>query len=202
MGHHQQCGARTLQVVLKPLDSGDIQVVGRLVKNQEIRLRDNGPRQRQTLALTARKVVDTLVGIGQPEAGKELFQTVLVVPGMRLVHFMHNAFGCCRIARSQIRVIAAHKVGNRVIGLQSGVNHTDTRRKSRFLGKIAYSQTAAVHNFTAVGSLVARKNTQQRTFACAVSGDDTYFIALLHSKSYIAEEQAVAVALGKILDVQ
>ena len=39
-------------------------------------------------------------------------------------------------------------------------------------------------------------------FACAVAGNDAGLVALLESEAYVAEEQAVAVALCEVFDVE
>ena len=56
MGHHKQRHAAAAQVAFEPLDDGDVEVVGGLVKDEQVGLRGDGAGDGEAFALSARQV--------------------------------------------------------------------------------------------------------------------------------------------------
>ena len=59
--HHQQAQIGTVQVFFQPFGHIEIQVVGRLVQNQQVRFGNQDIRQCHTLELSSRKILDFLI---------------------------------------------------------------------------------------------------------------------------------------------
>ncbi len=62
--HHEERGAGVAQIVLQPLHHLEVEVVGRLVEDEELRVVGQHLGQCHTLALSARKLGDGLLQIG------------------------------------------------------------------------------------------------------------------------------------------
>ena len=73
VGNQQQRDTRLAQVLLQPDDHVEVKVVGRLIQHEEVRLLRQHLRQRDTLLLTARALLERLaVDVGNAELGEEL----------------------------------------------------------------------------------------------------------------------------------
>ena len=84
MGDHQQRLVATLQKAFEPLNHLQVKVVGRLVKYQEVRLRDKHIGQRHTLLLATAELSYRLVQVTYLQLGQNLLglQHFLGVPLM------------------------------------------------------------------------------------------------------------------------
>lgn len=60
VGNEEQCRCESLDVVLKPIDRVNIEMVGRLIKNEQITVGGEGDGEGETLALTAAQLGDEL----------------------------------------------------------------------------------------------------------------------------------------------
>ena len=58
MGNHQQCPLIALQVLLEPLGHRAVEMVRRLVEDQQIGGTEQRTRERHTLLLSARELLD------------------------------------------------------------------------------------------------------------------------------------------------
>lgn len=75
--HHQQGAARMPEIILEELDGVDVQMVGRLVHYEEVRLGRQHHCQRHSLHLPAREILHQTVRT-ESEIGDELFDSQLV----------------------------------------------------------------------------------------------------------------------------
>ncbi len=74
-----------LKVVLEPFNALGVEVVGRLVKQQYVRLLQQQTAQGHTAALTAAEVLDKLVLVGATQGVHSAFQAAVEVPGIVLL---------------------------------------------------------------------------------------------------------------------
>ncbi len=106
------------------------------------------------------------------------------------------------VARGESVAIFKYGGGARVaVVVESGLVDGGTV-ECRFLRQIAYTQVVAEHYVAAVGVFHTGKYAQQCGLTCAVAGHDTDFVALFYTESKVAEEKAVAIALGEVLYIE
>ncbi len=88
VGHHQQCPAVPLdQPLLEPLDRRDVEVVGGLIENRKLRLRDEDSCQRDPALFPAAHVRDLGVVLCDAEVGQHARRFVAQVPASEVLHF-------------------------------------------------------------------------------------------------------------------
>ena len=106
VGDHEQGAAGTFQIILQILDRIGVQVVGRLVEDQEIGFRGEHLREGDTLDLAAGKIAHPLVR-PQAEVGQQADDAVLVFKTTGFVE-----------VRKEARAAAQHLVKERGIGVE------------------------------------------------------------------------------------
>ena len=74
VGHHQDRHARVVEIVFEPLHHLEVEVVGRLVEDEQLRLIDEHVSESQTLALTSAHLAHWLVHVGDLELGQDTFE--------------------------------------------------------------------------------------------------------------------------------
>ena len=83
--YHEEGAARAAEVAFKELDRVDVQVVCRLVHDEELRLACKHLGESDSLDLTSGEFLHLLVRIGQVEASQELYDSVFILPKVLLV---------------------------------------------------------------------------------------------------------------------
>jgi hypothetical protein len=107
---HQHEGARILgEICLEPLDRGQVEVVRRLVHQQEIRLANQHLGELEPASLAARERVDAAdeIGLGEPHVGGQAFDARLeLVAALALVALLQFAVAreIARIASPEPRL--------------------------------------------------------------------------------------------------
>ena len=194
--NHEQGRLRPLQICLEPLDSGDIEVVGRFVENKEVGLGHDKARNGKTFALAARQFIDRRIKIGKAKPRKQLAQTVFIIPGHELVHLVIG-FVCTRLVTGSYGISIGEYGSSTGVAVIVECGLIDSRAvEHRLLRQIADADIVAEGHSAAIRLLDTGYNAQHRGFARAVTGNDTNLVALVNTKSYITKEQPVAIALG------
>lgn len=111
-----QDGALVLgEVLFEPEDALGVEVVGRLVEQQQVGLGQQQLAQRDAAALTTRKVGDGLVGRRAAQRVHRLFQLGVDVPRvggvellLELAHLLHQLVG----------VVGGHQLGDLVVAVE------------------------------------------------------------------------------------
>ena len=104
MGDHQHRAGIFLEVVFQPGDAFGVQMVGRLVKQQDVRLLDQQAGQRDPALFTARQAFHAPIRRGAPQCLHRDFQLIVERPAiggvdllLQCAHFFHE--------RIEIRVL-------------------------------------------------------------------------------------------------
>ncbi len=122
MSNHQQRHIGLSQVFFQPFDHCDIQMVGGLIKNEEVGFIKQHKGQGYPLTLTARKCSDRLIQLVNVELSQNLFHTLFVVPGSRDIHCVRGFFKsflsfCIKVLGLGLQrfVVAAYNLHNFII---------------------------------------------------------------------------------------
>ncbi len=130
MGDHDHGTFSTAQLILQPVGHGIVQMVGRLVQQQDLRRGQQHRYQCQTLALSA----------GQLPAGLVKF---------RNAQFRQHAFGIC---------LNGSGVFLHAVAPQYCLQYRLLRRELRVLGQIAHQAVICLDHSAVIGLLQSRND--------------------------------------------
>ena len=169
MRHEDQC-RRFEQQLFELLDAGDVQVVGGLIEQQQVRFQRQGERQRRALALAAGGPggVDRTVDL---ESRRELDQPGLASPAPPLVDNVFQSAALPQTLEQRVR-----------------------RRQLGFLLDVDDAQPVAPLHFTSVERDAAGHDAQQGRFASAVAANQTNAITLVQRAGRLIEERCQPVS--------
>ena len=200
VAHHQQRVAEALQVLGEPQHRLEIEMVGRLVEDQEVGIAEQRSRQRHAHAPAAGELAagPRLGGVVEAQAMQDRGgprrcrrRADFVEPGMDVGQPQSVVAG---LGFGQQR-------GALDVGGQHGVEHGDAAA-GRVLRHRADAVSAAQADAAAVGLDVALDQAQQGRFAGAVAADQADLPAVGHGRGGAIEQHALAVAEGEVIDVK
>ena len=174
------------QQLLQPANGGQIQMVGRLVQQQHIRLRHQRLGQRHALLAAARKLGHAARAV-QPQLLQGLLHALRPVPAVfgldAGLQFGQIAFALRVLLnqRRHVRHARAHGVLHGFKALQ--------RRRLRHIGQ----PQALLHlQRTVIGLFQPGQNFQQRRLARPVAANQPHALALLQGKVCVVKQRQVA----------
>ena len=173
VAHHED-GARPVgEDFLQPEDAIDVEMVGRLVHQQDVRLARQLARDREALPPAAGQRADRRAAVGEPGAAEGLGD-----PSRSLV-LVHGA----QDARDHL--------------LDGAV-----QREDRILGHVAHADPAAEDAAAAVWLLDSRQDPEEGGLAGAIGSDEAHLIAVHEPERQAVEQRPGAVRLGDRLTAQ
>ena len=92
MGHHQKRASGVRQIVLQKLDAVDVQMVGRLVHHEEVRLAGKHHDDGGTLDFPARKHLHLTVIFRHPEGGQKAADALFIFSKMFRIKILRPLF--------------------------------------------------------------------------------------------------------------
>ena len=206
MADNEHRTAVGFQIIFEPLHRFQVQMVRRLVQNQQVGALQQQPCQTQPGLLTARKHARQLCpGVGgKPHAVKHLFDLGVHVISVHRVDdsgAVGDFFGQFRIVRvcGQLllqRVHLLHGVKRR--GKDQPHCGIDVQRRVQpgVLLKVAGGHAGAERGISGVGQALAAEDPQKRRLAGAVGTDDADTIPALDTCIYITQYLVFAEALA------
>ena len=209
MRYNEDGALEVRKKILEPADRLNIQMVGRLVEQQDVRLAEQRAGEQdfdlldvaevlhlgvQNGVRVQTKAVEQLAGLGLGvpaahlgELGLELGGLVAVLLGERVLHVK-----CVLLAHDseQTLVAAEHRVENGLVveGKVVLLEHAHAR-----LGRDGYRAGGRVE--------VARQNAQEGGLAGAVRADDAVAVALREFKVYVLEQRLTAEVQAQFADI-
>ena len=200
VGDHEDRAGIIFQIILKPEEGLEVEVVGRFVENEEVgflgeqagEVRAHDPAAAEfggaavEVAVAEAEAVEHLLGLGldggavefiEAGAGFVGFGGVLIVGGGEEAHFAHDAdeFG-------------AHRGGQLDDGFVAD--------GGAFLREVADGGATLEVDGPVVGGFIAENQAQQRGLARAIRADQPDAIAAIHLQRHVLEKDAPAVRLG------
>ena len=197
-----------VQELLKPQHAFGIEMVCRLVKQQQVGRFEQKAAQRHAAALAAREHVDRHVGVGALQRVHRLGQLAVQIPAvfgvdlvLQLAHLVHERVK----VRVRIGHLGADLVESLDLGQDVGESHLDVLENGLFLVQrrlllqdahgVAGRQTRL-----AVGNLLeARHQFEQRGLAHAVGAHHADFCAGVERQRHVVEDHLVAVGLACLI---
>ena len=160
MSHHQKTDIATSQIIFQPLRHIKVEVIGRLIQNQEIRLRDKHIRQSNTFELSSREMLHLLIEITDFKLRKNLFCLSFIIPGFFMFH------ACQQVLHSRITFgfhtpfIFLNKLHGSITVMETRFKHSQFFGIVRILLQVAYTQITTKHNATFIITFFSGYNIQ------------------------------------------
>ena len=180
MGDHQQRTPRAAKIALEEFDGIDVEVVGRLVHDEELSLACQHLGQCYALYFSSGKLLHLLIRIRKIEAGEELHDPMLIFPESLLIE------PCCEI----------------MAGRHYLFEYALLRIEFIFLFQKGYLYVLQEHYLSAgIRLVLSCKNPHERSLACAVRSNEGDLVALIDIESYLFEKHLRSVAFRYVLDL-
>ncbi len=189
VGHDDRAAAKGQQQLLEPGDGVEVEVIGRLVEQQDLGARDQRLGQRDALERAARELADALLA-GQPEALQRGLHARFPVPAVErlqacLQRVEVDAVGMRLVGRAQ-RARLGDAVGHRL-------EHAGRTVEDRLLRDIAHAQPRRELQQAVVGALQPGDDLEQRGLAAAVAPDQPEPLAGFEREAGAVEQGDMAV---------
>ena len=202
MRHHQQPRAACRQILFEPLGHIGVEVVGRLVEDQQVRLAYQHVGQRHALELSARKGPDPLSEVADLQPRQNPLGPLFVIPRFERVHAGHRLLQSFARRLFDRPFVFGDGLQRRILREEAGFQHGHLRWIDRTLFEVGDPQIAAGYDAAAVVILTPRYDVQERGFSGAVLGDEGHAPPVLDRKRYIFEEYQIAERFGQVLHLK
>ena len=197
--HEDQRAGVLGQEVLQPGDRFEVEVVGRFVEQQHVGLRDQGPREQDAPAPSARQRIDHRVGRERQPREHQL-DPLLEAPAVALLEGVLQATqprqGCRRAVLGHLdrgMVVGRHEIGQVTQPLGDHVEDRAIGRERHILLEPRDADPGGLPDHAAVGLDLAGNDAQQRGLAAAVPADDAHALPRLQLQAHLVEQRRVAV---------
>ena len=207
-GHQQRAGAR-FQEAFEPDDRLDVEMVGRLVHQQDVGLAEQHARHRHAHLPAAGQRADVAVDplVVEPEAVEHFaglrLERVAAEVLVLLLHFaearedgVHLA-GPIRIAHRVIELLElVMQIADAAAAENRLVEHRAARHLLDVLAEIADRQLLRDRHVAFVGDLLAGDQPEQRGLSGSVRADQADFLSRIELERGVDEEELAAVLLA------
>jgi hypothetical protein len=205
VGDHDDGTGIGAQQVLQPEDAVDIEVVGRLVEQQQLRLADQGLRQRHALASAAGKRVDMRLAI-QCQARNRLLDPRVEAPAvasfklrLQVVHMLQGR----RVASADFQgrfVVIRQQAGDAAKPRGHGFIHGFMPGEFRLLRHIGDAQFRLPPQRAVVEAAERSQRLEQAGLAAAVAADQADALAGVDLQRGVVEQGHVAVGKAGVVE--
>ena len=180
MGDHHHRAAKLADQPFQPQDAIEVEVVGRLVEQQQVGFGDQRAGERHALDATAREAGDQHVG-RQTQAGQHLLHTLVQPPGVgrfhRVLQFVQagkrrrgGRFG----HRMHRRVVIHQQAGGIAQAVGDGGEHLALQDEVRLLRHVGHLEAVLPPHRAVVQRRLPGQRAQQAGLARAVAADQRH----------------------------
>ncbi len=212
VGDDQAGAGPSSQEAFQPLQHLQIEVVGRLVEEEQIRVGEEGLGEGNAGLLAAAEAVDRLgeLSFGEAEAHQNLIGAVLDVvaaggleAGLEAVVLREQRFQLGSGRRTHCRLDLPHSIGrgkNRCERQACFLADRAIAGETRFLRQVGDAQARGVDDAPGVRVLQAGDDAEDGRFAGAIDADEGDVLALAQLEGDTGEDLVRNVRLGEIGD--
>ena len=180
--HHEQRDVGAREVVLEPLYHLQVEVVRRLVEDEQVGLHDERVGKSHALQLSAGKLRERLVELRDEELREDGLGTVLVVPGLLLLHAVQDVLQALLTGGCHAGLVLADEVRRLVAVPEACLDDGQVKGIVGSLLQVADAKVIPEDDLPLVCLVLAAKDVQQRTLARAVLGDEPHFLSLAYAE--------------------
>ena len=123
VSHHQQTEIGTAKIIFEPFGHIQIQMVGRLVKNQQLRFGNQCICQSYTLQLPTGKLLHLLVKVTNLKLRKDLLRFLLILPRFLMVHTNQKILQSRMSFRFHTTLVFFYQLNGTVAMMETGFQH-------------------------------------------------------------------------------
>ncbi len=199
VGDHEDGAIGAGQVLFEPFDHVEIEVVGRLVEDEQLGLLDEQACQGQPFALTARQGAEWLRQVGNVQSEEHFFHARFGIPCLQIVHAAEQPLHGVGIGTVQhALLVVAQGLDGRMIACEHGIEDVVGGSKVGFLRQVAHADVGMDPHAGALafGALFAGDDAQQRALAAAVFGDERHLLSFVELQVHVLEQDFLAVGAG------
>ena len=192
VGDHQQGGLGPGEKSFQPFDHAEVEVVGGLVEQEEVRLFDEAFGEGDPALLAAAQLVDEPVRVVQAQFSEDFLGLRLVAPGVSPVHGIVGrlkGFGIVALCGVLVLADGAHGV---VVGLEEVGKDGAVEVEAVVLGEVGHPGLAVEGDGAPVGALDAEEDLHQGALARAVPGHERGLLALIEAEVQVLEDEPFA----------
>ena len=209
-GHQQRAGVR-LEEALEPDDRFDVEVIGRLVHQQDVGLAEQHARHRDAHLPAARQRADVAVDplVVEAEAVQHFARLAFERVAAEVVVFLLHL---AEAREDLVHVVAAIRIRHRVLQLfelvmqiadasAAGDRLVEHRAAGHFfdvLAEVADGQLLRHRHFAFVGRFLAGDHAEDGGLAGAVRTDQTGLLSGIELEGRVDEEDLLAVLLADV----
>ena len=211
--HHHQRAAELFEIFLQPRDRFGVEVIGRLVQQQRIRIGQQQTAQRHASLFAARKRAHIRVARRQPQRVHGALDLVVQTPQIARINqilqppqLVIDLFGFLRahvfaqLAAQLVIAVQDGLRGRRAIRHVAG--HVLRLVQLRLLRQIPHANARRDDAFTVIILVQPGNNFQQRRFARAVPANNTNFCAEEKGQRDVVQHRLVVVLLGQMSQIK
>ena len=202
MRYHQERCAAVVEVFFEPFGHFGVEVVGRLVEDEHIRMLNEYVGEGNAFFLTARQCPDYLVEVVDVELAEYLAHLRFIIPRARSVHRGLCGGNAVVVARSYGILVFCGYAGEFVIDGEQLLTHREAIVKHGVLLQIAYCEVVAEYDTPRIGVCLSPDDVEQRALACAVFGDEGGLLVFHNGETDALKEHLVPKSFGEILHLQ
>ena len=171
--HHS--AGKASQKILEPPGGFGVEMVGRLVEEQQIGLRGKGAAERDAAFLASRKWSDHGIERRRVESPGEAFDAGLEVPAVGVLDFFEAflEFGITPLA-GLVAAHPLHEIGGSILNI---LENCGLGIEFEFLREIADAETATTRDVAGIGGIFAGEDFEEARLAAAVATDESDLFA-------------------------
>ncbi|MPM80057.1 hypothetical protein SDC9_127102 [bioreactor metagenome] len=189
VSHQQTAAAIGGEKFFDPADRLDVEMVGRLVQQQQIRLGNDRPRQSDPAFFTAGKIADPGFRARDPQLVHHRCKLRLRMPGVVQGQQM---FDLRMFGGSGALFIAAQQFVNIVLPFAYDLDRPALFRQGEFLIQRGDPEISGRGDPGLVGDELSLHDPEQRRFAAAVAADQRQAFAFMHRHGRLSEDHLTA----------
>ena len=196
---HEQRGLGPGEEALQPLNHAEVEVVGGLVQEQQVRLLDEALGQRDPALFSAAEVVHETIGVVEAEFSEDFLGLRLVAPSVGPVHGVVSGlqgFGVLALGGLLVLANGAHGV---VVRFKQVGENRPVEVEPVVLGEVGNAGLPVEGHGAGIGAFDVEQHLHEGAFARSVSGDQGCLLALVQSEVEVLENEPLAKPLGQPL---
>ena len=208
--HQQSAGEVVAEVAFEPFDAVDVEVIGGLVENREVRSCDQQPRECYAPFLATAQRPDRSVRIADPEVTDYRFGFVQPVPATEPLDFVAGSrllgdecigiTGAVGNRRRQFVVALAGSVPS-VQAFDHDLANALVGWEGRFLVEILDAGTAAPRNLASVRLVQPSQDSPERTLSAAAVADEPHVLAGSDRQRHIGQHGPIGECLAQFASI-
>ena len=189
--HHEQTQVCAAQIIFQPFSHIKIEMVGRLIQNQQVRLSDKGIGKRHALQLSTGKMLYLLIEVSYLQLGKNLLGLLLILPCFFMIH-AHQDFVQTRMSFCfHAAFVLLYQFYRTVAMMETSFQNGQSFGILRVLFQISYPKVTTKRNGSTVIAFFSGNDIQQSSFTTAVFGNQSDTLPFGHTERSILKQYQI-----------